>query len=303
MERGLYGTIIVENPDDPDYSQDKVVVLDDWRITQAGYLDEDFSNLNDITHDGRWGNVITVNGYIQPGIGLKQNERVRLRFVNTSNARTYSLDFDSLAVMAIAVDGILVREPFDPNGFELAPGNRIDVDITAPKLTEKLAIKDTFTRNTNTLFTVSVSEEVSDDLSFDYPQANNYPRIDSTEYVVDQEYKLDQGGKMHNFTATINGESYPNYSATELTSEKFQVIRFSNSSARLHPMHLHGQFFKVIARTGQSVDEPFMRDTVLVHSNEVVDVGVLPLDRGLWALHCHALEHADAGMMTVVEVI
>ena len=50
------------------------------------------------------------------------------------------------------------------------------------------------------------------------------------------------------------------------------------------------------------MDEPFWRDTVLVHPHEVVDVGIVPLDEGFWALHCHVLAHAEAGMMTVVEV-
>ena len=48
--------------------------------------------------------------------------------------------------------------------------------------------------------------------------------------------------------------------------------------------------------------EPFFRDTVLVHGKETVDVGVVPLDDGMWMLHCHILEHAEAGMMTMIHV-
>jgi FtsP/CotA-like multicopper oxidase with cupredoxin domain len=67
-------------------------------------------------------------------------------------------------------------------------------------------------------------------------------------------------------------------------------------------MHIHGQFFKVVARNGQPVDEPFFRDTVLLKSKDSVDVGIVPLDRGRWMLHCHIQEHAEAGMMTLVDV-
>lgn len=70
----------------------------------------------------------------------------------------------------------------------------------------------------------------------------------------------------------------------------------------MHPMHLHGQFFKVISKNGNAVDEPFLRDTILVQPQEVVDVGLVPIDSGEWALHCHTQEHAEAGMMTVVSV-
>ena len=69
-----------------------------------------------------------------------------------------------------------------------------------------------------------------------------------------------------------------------------------------HPMHIHGLFFKVLARNGQPVDEPYWRDTVLLHSHDTVDVGTVPLDRGTWMVHCHILEHAESGMMTLVDV-
>ena len=304
VERGLYGTIVVEDPNEPSYSQDKVIVKDDWRILANGKLDENFNNMHDIGHDGRWGNVITINGYVLPEMNISSNERVRYRFVNTSNARVYTLDFGELNAHAIAVDGVLVRDTFDPNGFELAPGNRLDVDITAPDSNETFVIKDRFAGFENDLFVVHVGEERVDLQNFELPQAEKYPDMNISNYIVDREYALDQGGMgmMHNIVATINGQAYPNYQESSLSKNEFQVIRFSNPSARIHPMHLHGQFFKVIARNGVSVDEPFMRDTVLVHGFETVDVGIVPIDGGDWALHCHILEHAEAGMMTVVEV-
>ena len=68
-------------------------------------------------------------------------------------------------------------------------------------------------------------------------------------------------------------------------------------------MHGHGQFFKVLSRNGQAADEPFWRDTVLVKPRETIDIGMMPLDEGRWMLHCHILEHADAGMMTELDVV
>ena len=43
-------------------------------------------------------------------------------------------------------------------------------------------------------------------------------------------------------------------------------------------------------------------ECALVHAKETVDVGLVPVDPGQWMLHCHVLEHAEAGMMTTVEV-
>jgi FtsP/CotA-like multicopper oxidase with cupredoxin domain len=41
---------------------------------------------------------------------------------------------------------------------------------------------------------------------------------------------------------------------------------------------------------------------VLVHARESVDLGLVPTDLGSWMVHCHILEHAEAGMMTLVRV-
>ena len=37
-------------------------------------------------------------------------------------------------------------------------------------------------------------------------------------------------------------------------------------------------------------------------TKETVDVGMVPLDPGRWMMHCHILEHAEAGMMTSFDV-
>mgnify|MGYP000002586381 CR=1 FL=1 len=39
-----------------------------------------------------------------------------------------------------------------------------------------------------------------------------------------------------------------------------------------------------------------------VTSAKTIDVGMVPLDWGYWMMHCHILEHADAGMMTEIHV-
>jgi FtsP/CotA-like multicopper oxidase with cupredoxin domain len=57
-----------------------------------------------------------------------------------------------------------------------------------------------------------------------------------------------------------------------------------------------------LSRNGEPVDEPHFRDTVLVHPKETEEIGTVPTDEGKWMLHCHILEHAESGMMTVVDV-
>lgn len=306
VERGLFGTLVVEDEHSGKYTTDKVWVIDDWRLEEDASIYPQFNTRHDLAHDGRWGNLITVNAHTSEVLELSRGSRTLLRLVNTSNARVYKLDFDELNVKAIAVDGMYVSEPFDPNGFELAPGNRLDLDIQIPQETEDntFIITDRYTNTVNTLGTIKVTDEQVDMPTFEYPVNDNIPNWEEASQIpADLNYKLDAvAGGTYGISWTMNGEAFPNVTKPTLNSGEFYKIRFQNESYRLHPMHLHGQFFKVISRNGKSVDEGHWRDTVLVHPQETVEIGLIPLDKGNWLNHCHILEHAEAGMMTLFEV-
>ncbi len=94
----------------------------------------------------------------------------------------------------------------------------------------------------------------------------------------------------------------PNHEPLDLDARRFTKIRLVNQTHPMHPIHLHGQFFQLLSRNGEVVDEPHFRDTVLLEQLDVVEIGLVPLDVGTWVLHCHIQEHAEAGMMTVVDV-
>ena len=78
-----------------------------------------------------------------------------------------------------------------------------------------------------------------------------------------------------------------------------------------HPIHLHGQQFKILSRTlkiGGNIDsyatvkDGFItsgwKDTVLVMPGEEIEI-LKPFEdyKGLFLYHCHNLEHEDMGMM------
>lgn len=308
VEKGLYGVIVVEDPEEPKYSKDEVWIVDDWRLNRDGTLDTRFNTGHDLMHDGRWGNLITVNGSMSEELVVQPGERLRLRLVNTSNGRVYELDFDDLNAKVIAVDGMLTGESFDANGFELSPGNRLDVDIQVPQDTdgETFVISDTFILGrSNILGQLNVEGQVVDVPHFEAPHNPYIPDWSGAEnFEPDKTFDLNSitGMGMMGLAWTLNGKAYPDYDPLTLKEGEFQTIEFNNKTSRLHPMHLHGQFFKVLSRNGRSVDEPYFSDTVLVHANEKVLIGLVPLDKGEWAQHCHILEHAEAGMMSIVTV-
>ena len=307
VERGLYGVLLVEDSEPLPYTRDEVWVLDDWRLGPDGEVSPDFVTRHDLAHDGRWGRDVTVNGSSTEELVVRPGERLRLRLVNTSNGRVYRPDFSGLDARVIAVDGMYTRHPIDAGNFDLAPGNRLDLDIRiSPKSSGRsFQIVDRFSRRTYTLATVRVaSGDPIETPRFSPPSNNRVPRwIRATEAPVDVTYALDaKRGGPYGIQWTINGRAWGDHEITKLVPGQWTRVRFRNDSPRLHPMHLHGQFFKVVARNGEPFDEPFFRDTVLLRGREFVDIALVPIDWGRWAMHCHILEHADSGMMTLVEV-
>ncbi len=312
VERGLFGTLIVEDEVDAKYSQDVLWLVDDWRMTEDMQVYGEFNTPMDLMHDGRWGNVITVNGKLDEVLNVSPGERIRLRFVNASNARIYIPNFKDLEAKIIAVDGMNVKEVFDFGNLELSPGNRIDIDITIPKdaTGKEYQLYDNFRQEENKLAKIRVTGKPVETPEFGFPVNLKVPDWEgAVEVSIDKEYRLNarrktgQGmGMMGGTEWTINEKAYPDYDPYTFKYAEFNTMRFTNQSARLHPMHLHGQFFKVIARDGVAVSEPYFRDTVLVYPNQTVDLALVPLDKGVWVNHCHILEHAEAGMVTAVTV-
>lgn len=314
VERGLYGVLIVEDADPPPYSQDVVWVIDDWLLGADRQLDPRFNTPHDMMHDGRWGNVVTVNGRTDETLAVRAGERIRLRLLNASNGRVYVPDLAALGDGArlIAVDGMYLRAPIPPGRFELAPGNRIDLDLTfAPGERREIPVRDTFTRTPQPLATILVDGVAPPALAFPSPAHAVVPLwADALATPVTHELRLNaRRGGPFGLEWTVNDVAFAGHShdshdhaSFHLPRGRFAHLRFTNQSARLHPIHLHGMFFKVLARNGTPVDEGYFRDTVLVHSKETVDIGLVPVDAGSWMLHCHILEHAEAGMMTMISV-
>lgn len=312
VERGLFGVLIVEDAEPPPYSRDLVWVLDDWLIDRDGTIAASFNTRHDLAHDGRWGNVVTVNGQIAPTLALRPGERIRLRLLNVANGRIFKPDFGTLHATAIAVDGLYAARPVAANGIELAPGNRLDVDLVAPSTASTRAdVVDQFTRRPIPLATVQTDGAPLGTPDFPSPAQAHVPQWSQALSQTPLRWSVAlnaRAGGPFGIEWTLNGEVMTHdhhaamHPALQLPRGEFSRVRFVNESYRLHPMHMHGVFFRLLARDGVAVDEPFFRDTVLVHPKEVVDVGLVPLDPGVWMLHCHILEHAESGMMTLVEV-
>jgi FtsP/CotA-like multicopper oxidase with cupredoxin domain len=93
---------------------------------------------------------------------------------------------------------------------------------------------------------------------------------------------------------TINGKSYPETEMINVEVGQRVRLRVVGSGQFIHPMHLHGQPFRIVATDGNPVPEAaqFMKDTVLVGPGERYDLEFIVRAPGKWLFHCHINHHA-----------
>jgi FtsP/CotA-like multicopper oxidase with cupredoxin domain len=307
LERGLKGVLIVEEPEVMPWSREMIWLLDDWRLQKNGTIYPHFNTGHDLMHDGRWGNAPTINGLFRPKFQAVPGERIRLRLINSANARVFAPALNELSADVIAIDGKSVTRIFSYERFNMAPGNRVDLDITIPAdaAGKTYVIEDTFTREKFPLAYIEVqtapavaTPEFSSPTAEDFIPAETFKK---TEIGKTWDLNAFRGGKF-GIGWGMNQQLWPESDKADFQIGKPKKIAFNNSSSRLHPMHIHGVFFRVLERNGEPAVEPFTRDTVLVGPRESVIIGLVPEHPGIWATHCHILEHAEAGMMTTIEV-
>lgn len=108
---------------------------------------------------------------------------------------------------------------------------------------------------------------------------------------------------------TINGKAFPAAPAWEVDQGDLVRVRLINISNLAHPMHLHGQDFKVVAKDGEPLraEQQLVMNTLSVDAGETYDVVFVAESPGTWVFHCHELHHTEndgvepGGLMQVIE--
>jgi len=103
---------------------------------------------------------------------------------------------------------------------------------------------------------------------------------------------LMEGGLPNYFT--INGKSYPETDTVSMKVGQTIKIRFIGTNNNfVHPMHVHGGPFQVVARDGETLEENqrFLADTVNVGPGQRYDVIWTARRPGKWLVHCHIPHH------------
>jgi FtsP/CotA-like multicopper oxidase with cupredoxin domain len=325
--RGLYGPLIVEEPEPIRVDREIVWVLDDWRLTREASISDDFGNGHDVSHQGRIGNTVTINGRVPDAFPVRAGERVRLRLINAANARIFGLDFAEHEPVIVALDGQPVT-PHAPEGgmVVLGPAMRADVvlDMTG-RPGSRVSIVDRFYEGLEyrlvdlAYYDAELLRTGVPDWPLELP-ANPLAEPD-LETAIRHEVVFN-GGMMGQMMMGpdmgamlrqmqdgriwfINGKAATGHVMDPLLTlarGRSYVLAMANDTAWHHPIHLHGHSFRVVARNGRPTRHREWQDTVLMAPRERVEIAFVADNPGDWMFHCHILEHQAAGMMGVIRV-
>ncbi len=321
VARGLYGPLIVEEPQPSfDRDHDLTLVIDDWRLTPEGVLDLDtLGSLTDWSHEGRLGNWLTVNGEAQPKFSLNAGEAYRLRLINTSNSRILEIDPDGFGALVLAYDGQSTGTP-KPLGYAphlLGPAQRIDL-LVVPEAGGSFKIEEISDMEAYPFASFEVLgpakpatppvalppnpiPEPDMENAITFPLRMSGGAMGRIEDIYYQGRKLEgddfrNTGQVWAFNGIANMGEKPFF--TVKTGETV-IIETINDTRFMHAMHVHGFHFRIISRSGSTIDEgkPW-RDTFLISPEQTTRVAFVADNPGKWLYHCHMLEHAAAGMIT-----
>ncbi len=91
----------------------------------------------------------------------------------------------------------------------------------------------------------------------------------------------------------ISGKSYPDTLPIQLKHGQTVRIRLINAGEMVHPMHMHGGSFTIVAEDGHTLTSPIVKDTVPIAPGETYDLVFYgwAAPGSIYPFHCHILTH------------
>jgi FtsP/CotA-like multicopper oxidase with cupredoxin domain len=313
---GLYGAILVEDPDDVVSGMDEVlIVLSDIGIDEDGALEDPNSGGSTGMAFGREGNVILVNGRADRTLTARAGVPQRWRIANMAKSRYFALDLDGQTFTVIGGDGGLQEYATETTDLVVGAGERADVIVvpTGAPGSELTFRSYVFNRGFGSveyrpaeelLFTLTFTDEPA----FVAPPLPEVKRTIQPISVagapeIDMRLTITQDAKGA-FIYGINDIPFSDAEPFLSGQGDTQIWALINESPWSHPWHLHGYFFQVLDDDGVPARPIVWKDTVDVPFMETVKV-VVRFEKGRpgkWLMHCHILDHAQGGLMGTIQV-
>jgi len=311
--RGIAGMFILDDPGAdalplPDqYGVDDIpLIIQDKRLHGDGSLD--FSQRL-ISPTGRLGGTILVNGTYSPHVAV-EDERVRFRLLNASNARVYNVGFaDDREFDLIATDGGLLARPHRSGRIQLSPGERAEI-VVAFDPGERIVLRS-FPPELGTSFwerRFAGGDDRLDMLEIRAAAALRPAPEVPTALTAAEHPRLEDVTR--SLTFRLSGKSRINDRKMDMSRIDEQVPagateiwQVRNAGGTPHNFHVHGVSFTVLDYAGQEPPPHLsgLKDTLYVPPDESVRLLIrfpnYPDPDSPYMFHCHLLQHEDRGMM------
>ncbi len=262
--------------------------------------------------------TMTINGKAYPAtepLRVRQGERVRLRLINASADHTHVIRLAGHTLQVTHTDGNPLVQAVAVDAVPIAPSERYDVQFVAdrPGAWFLHCAEPGHARAGEQVLVVYEG----------YEEARPEPPVEGVTGLSLWHYGRGQGrdvlphpsgpertfdltlsgGMMGSDVWTINGKQYPKTEPLRLRKGDRVLVQLHNMSMEAHPMHLHGQSFKVLAVNGRRFSQPIVKDSVDVdaHMGAVV-IEFTAHNPGDWFFHCHKPMHMAGGMITLAQV-
>jgi FtsP/CotA-like multicopper oxidase with cupredoxin domain len=294
------------------------LALQDQRFNADGTLFYDF-----LDHDGRLGNVFTVNGLVQPKHTVERR-KYRFRILNASNARAYELRLSTRRKMSIiGTDTWLLPRAIEVESFQLAQSQRQDVIIDFRGAPDEVYLENILIQEEGRKADKIDRSRPTKLLKFEV-KGGNYsetPVVDGTpirgfkdidpngqfafhredEIVATRRFAFDRS----NGAWTLNNRFFNPRRADAVPELGYGAERwiFENPSGGWwHPVHTHLEGFQIKQINGRLPrrERQFNSDSVALEGEFTAELFIKwRTFAGPFVFHCHALEHEDMRMMGV----
>ncbi|HEY6009094.1 MAG TPA: multicopper oxidase domain-containing protein, partial [Geobacteraceae bacterium] len=127
---GLAGPLVIEDEMGSKLSDFETHVMMIKDITISNGLPEPYTSTSQYMR-GKEGNLVMVNGRVNPVLSIRPGQVQRWQIVNACNARFLKLSLDKHFLYLVGTDGGLLDLPYELSSILLAPGERIDVLVKA----------------------------------------------------------------------------------------------------------------------------------------------------------------------------
>ncbi len=325
---GLYGAIIVEDPEPIAVSRERVLMISDVSLGPAGRVRRPSSVERMM---GRMGGVLLLNGQVRPRLEARPGQRERWRVVNACVSRFLRLRLDGQQMQLLGMDSGRYPLPRAVDEVFLAPGNRADLLVTTAAGTSLLrtlpynrtnvgGMGDMLGQDSGGEHTLAALVVAGQQARAPAPVAARPASRDlrgvtpaATRELV---FSAGLGGMVGGGPVggpgggpafgrfTIDGREFdPARTDVRAKAGSVEEWTLTNTSPMDHPIHLHIWPMQLVETGGRPEREVLWRDVVNVPANGQARVRIAFDDHvGRSVFHCHILDHEDNGMMAVIEV-